>query len=415
MSEPAAPHTVLRGAGLGQTPIRGSNQAGVRAHNERVVLSLIRRHRALAKAEIARQSGLSAQTASVLIRALERDGLVLAGAPRKGRVGQPSVPMSLNPKGAFSLGLKIGRRTSEMVLMDFAGTLLAHRAVTYDYPRRSGVVDFASQAASALIETLEPADRDRIAGLGVGMPSELWAWALSNNATPEEGAEWRRGGIAEDLEAATGLEAFSANDATAACGAEQAFGTAGLSDYVYFFVGAFVGGGIVIDGRLVPGRTGNAGALGSLPVPAKGGGFCQLIQEASVHILEKAAIEAQFGGRDLWRSDADWSLLGPLLDNWIHRAASGLAHAALSASAVYDFDAAVIDGSFTPDIRARLVAATRKSLSALDARGLTELQVAEGTIGRTARELGAASLPFFARYFLDHRVLHAETGASERA
>ena len=37
-------------------------------------------------------------------------------------------------------------------------------------------------------------------------------------------------------------------------------------DFLYFFLGAFVGGGLVLDGALFPGRTGNAGALGSMPV-----------------------------------------------------------------------------------------------------------------------------------------------------
>ena len=52
------------------TGARGSNQSGLRAHNERLVLSLVRRHGALAKADIARRTGLSAQTVSVIMRQL---------------------------------------------------------------------------------------------------------------------------------------------------------------------------------------------------------------------------------------------------------------------------------------------------------------------------------------------------------
>ena len=56
---------------------RGANQNGVRLYNERLVLSLIRRHASLPKAEIARLTGLSAQTISVIMRQLETDGLVV--------------------------------------------------------------------------------------------------------------------------------------------------------------------------------------------------------------------------------------------------------------------------------------------------------------------------------------------------
>ena len=65
---------------------RGSNQAAVRAYNERLVLSLVRRFGSLAKADIARSTGLSAQTVSVIMRSLEEDGLLLRGEPVRGKV-----------------------------------------------------------------------------------------------------------------------------------------------------------------------------------------------------------------------------------------------------------------------------------------------------------------------------------------
>ena len=47
---------------------RGTNQSGMRDHNERLVLSLVRQHGSLAKSDIARMTGLSAQTVSVIMR-----------------------------------------------------------------------------------------------------------------------------------------------------------------------------------------------------------------------------------------------------------------------------------------------------------------------------------------------------------
>jgi hypothetical protein len=57
---------------------RGTNILGVRAFNQRLVLSLVRRFGNLPKAEIARLTGLSAQTVSVIVKALEGDGLLPA-------------------------------------------------------------------------------------------------------------------------------------------------------------------------------------------------------------------------------------------------------------------------------------------------------------------------------------------------
>ena len=68
--------------------LRGSNQSGMRAHNERLVLSLVRRDGALAKSDIARMTGLSAQTVSVIMRGLEADGLLRGGTKGVPTVGQ---------------------------------------------------------------------------------------------------------------------------------------------------------------------------------------------------------------------------------------------------------------------------------------------------------------------------------------
>ena len=75
----------------------GSNQLGMRQFNERIVLQAIRLNGALPKADVARLTRLSMQTVSLIVDHLIEDGL-LAKEPRtrvRGRIGQPSVPISL--------------------------------------------------------------------------------------------------------------------------------------------------------------------------------------------------------------------------------------------------------------------------------------------------------------------------------
>src|SRR5258705_5909981 len=110
---------------------RGTSQSGVGLYNERLILSLIRRQRSLAKVEIARLPGLSTQTTTVVINRLEADGLLSAGQRQRGRIGQPAVPFSLNPEGAFALGMMIGRRSCELMLIDFVAAVRARRRITY--------------------------------------------------------------------------------------------------------------------------------------------------------------------------------------------------------------------------------------------------------------------------------------------
>ena len=240
---------------------RGTNLLGVRAYNERLVLSLVRRFSSLPKAEIARLTGLSAQTASVIVRALESDGLLLRLEPNRGRVGQPSVPLKLNPDGAYALGLHIGRRTASLILMDFVGSVRDQIRCSYAYPDVGDLLAFTAKSLTELTEKLSSEQRQRIAGLGVAVPFELWNWRSEVGAPHSSLEAWRNCNLQAELESLGGLPVWISNDATAACGAELTFGRGrDYDDFLYFFVGYFAGGGVVLNGELYSGRQGNAGA-----------------------------------------------------------------------------------------------------------------------------------------------------------
>src|SRR5258708_36349813 len=108
---------------------------------------------------------------------LEQDGLILRQAPKKGRVGQPTIPFVLDPEGAFSFGLKIGRRSCDLLLIDFAGRIRGRRHATYAYPVPDEVLRFVAEGRAAILGSLTPGQRARIAGLGIAVPFELSNWA----------------------------------------------------------------------------------------------------------------------------------------------------------------------------------------------------------------------------------------------
>jgi predicted NBD/HSP70 family sugar kinase len=389
---------------------RGTNLIGVRAYNERLVLSLVRRFSNLPKAEIARLTGLSAQTASVIVRALEADGLLLRMEPNRGRVGQPSVPLKLNPDGAYSVGLHIGRRTASLMLMDFVGAVRDQLRCSYSYPDIGEILDFTARSLAALTEKLDAGQRQRIAGLGVAVPFELWNWCAEVGAPHSALEAWRNCNLQNELETLSGLPVSISNDATAACGAELTFGRGREhEDFLYLFVGYFAGGGIVLNGELYSGRQGNAGALGSMPVMVrdrKTGAVerRQLIHSASLYGLERRLIAAGIDPVAFFRSQA-WGSLGPILDDWLDEASEGLAQAIVASVSVIDFGQALVDGGFPPDVRRRLVDLVRKKASEADLQGLSPFDIDEGSIGANARTMGAASLPFFARFLLNQNVL----------
>jgi hypothetical protein len=291
--------------GQGARPLHpggGANQLRVRAYNERLVLSLVRRNVGLSKADIARLSGLSAQTVSVIMRALEKDGLLKRGDPVRGKVGKPSIPMALDPDGVFSFGLKIGRRSAELILMDFVGTVRASLNEAYKYPTPDGIRKFVRASVEQLSRGLSTMHRQRIAGIGIAAPFELWNWVEEVGAPPEDMSAWREVDLIDIIGEIVPFPVFQQNDATAACGAELVFGAGpNYSDFAYFFIGSFIGGGVVLNQALYAGKTGNAGAFGSMPVPSRSGHPSQLIDQASIFVLEEMLTRE---GRDpalLWK------------------------------------------------------------------------------------------------------------------
>jgi len=380
----------------------GVSQQGVRDHNERLILTVLQRHGATAGANIARQTGLSTQTVSIILRKLQRDGILRRGDPIRGKVGKPSIPMELNPDGVLSIGFKIGRRSADLLLIDFAGKTRRQLTTTYDYPLPEDVFGFLRTGLDSLLES-EPQDiRDRVCGMGVGTPFELWKWNDLSGAAAKKFSSWRNVDFKAEIAEFSDLPVFISNDATAACHAEHLFGRgAEYRDYFYFFIGSMIGGGVVLNSTVLEGNQGNAGALGAIRTTSPLGESQQLIDVASLHLLESRLVESGIDPAILWNMPQDWSSIARHVDPWIGTTAQELAKAALSICAVIDFQAIFIDGAFPPEIRDELVSRVKRYIVNQDTRGLIPPAVEAGAAGENARGVGAASVPIFRQFLLN--------------
>jgi predicted NBD/HSP70 family sugar kinase len=383
-------------------PGAGATQQGLRDHNARLILSLIQRQGALPGSELARLAGLSPQTVSVILRELELEGFLRRGDPQRGRVGKPSVPMALDPDAVHAIGLKIGRRSADLVLCDFLGAVKGQMQTTYRLPDPAAVLAFLRDGLARLTGALTPPQRARIAGIGIARPHEIWTWHEAVGAPPGALDVWQGIDFTAEIARFSPLPVFIENDATAACRAEHVFGRGrAFRDFAYFFVGSFIGGGIVLNHSVMEGATGNAGAFGSLPARRPDGTSCQLIDAASIWLLEAALARAGFDPAGLWTQPQDWSGFGAVLDAWIADTADSIAAAAVTVCAVVDFEAIIVDGGFPPAVRARLVARIEDRLATLDRRGLSPVEVHAGEVGGNARAIGAACTPIFSRHLLN--------------
>src|SRR5690606_38986904 len=206
-----------------RSPSQGVNQSGVRDYNERLLLTLLQRHGPTAGSELARMSNLSPQTVSIIIREMEAEGLLARGAPVKGKVGKPSIPMSLAENGVLSFGVKIGRRSAVLLLADFRGTVRHELQITYKYPLPGPIFAFLKDGIETILLQCSAPEKKRICGIGIGTPYELWRWNELVGAPVEDFATWRNVDFAAELGRFTDLPVSVVNDATAGCQAEHIY------------------------------------------------------------------------------------------------------------------------------------------------------------------------------------------------
>lgn len=403
------PEATPDSAGAQRLRPRGSNQVGMRQFNERVVLQALRVHGSLPKADLARLTGLTAQTIGLITARLDEDQLLTREAPVRGRVGQPSVPIGLNPDGAFAVGIKIGRRSADWLLVDFTGHVRQRIVLDYPFPDAATLLPAIEANLNRLLDGLG-ALRSRVVGVGVAAPFQLGGWHRMLGLTEAQAQKWNQIDLAAQVQAMTELPVSYAKDTSAACVAELLQGRGrDIHSFLYLFLDTFVGGGLVIDSHLHRGANGNAGAVASMPLQVATAEVkelpAQLISQASLWDLEQRFREHALDPMAAYDARAMLAPWLPYTREWIDRAALALAHCIVAGTAFLDVEAVVIDGVVSPDLLRDLLVQTGEALKAYNQEGLQAMPRLElGSIGSDARALGGALLPLHACFAPDRDV-----------
>ena len=393
---------------------QGSNSIQVRQFNERVILGLLRRLGTASKADLARHANLTANTAGMIVHELEAAGLIRSEGKRQGDRGQPATLIGLAPDGAYSLGVKIGRRSLDTILVDFAGKVIAQRRRECPFPQPEAALNMVLEEIAALRGALPPAHAERIAGLGVAAPYNMGSWRRELDIPSDAFRAWNDFDIAARLEAATGLPTLLENDGTAAVVAElfQGHGRE-LNHFLYVFVGSALGGGVVIDGDYHRGAHGNAGDLGLMPVPASALAtapesnrrFELLLTRASINSLVRHLRGSKVPTTTRDELDAAITVHGDLVDEWLDDCADALVGPLLSAVCVLDVEAIVLDGDLPRPVLRSLIERVQRLAVAAAPEAREPPPLGLGRIGRQAAAIGAAILPLHLNYSPSRDVL----------
>ena len=253
---------------------------------------------------------------------------------------------------AIRIGVDLGGTKIEAVALGADGTILSQRRIP------TPVADYAATVAAiaGLVFALESETGAR-GSVGIGIPGTIVADSgLVKNAN----STWlNRRSFGRDVEAALGRSVRFANDANCFALSEATDGAAvGCAVVFGVILGTGVGGGIVIDGRLLVGANAIAGEWGHNPLPAPlpdelPGPQCYCGRQGCIETFLSgpglAADHRRHGGLALSAADiADRATAGdPLCVATLERYAGRLARALAGVINLLDPDAIVLGGGLS--------------------------------------------------------------------
>ena len=164
----------------------------------------------------------------------------------------------------YAFGVDIGGTTVKMGLFETMGTLLD----TWEIPTRKQengryiLPDIADAIENKMDE--KKISRLDIEGIGMGVPGPI---SPDGTVLKCVNLGWGVFNVEEEMNRLTGFKVKAGNDANvAALGEMWQGGGKGYKNLVMVTLGTGVGGGVIIDEKILPGATGAAGEIGHIPM-----------------------------------------------------------------------------------------------------------------------------------------------------
>ena len=232
--------------------------------NRDIVLEIIRSQQPVARADLARASGLQPSTISAIVEQLIAEKWIAEGAVVRRPRGRPSTLLSLNDSLVI-LTADVRPQQAIVALLDLNGRFLAREAV----PLLSDAARSVERIAECM-QSMRAAYANRsFEGIGISLPGRVDPESQKLIHAPN--LKWGEFDIKGALEATMGLKVELANAANACLLAELWSGRLdGVRNAVLITVSEGVGGAILANGQIVTSRSGLAGEFGHTPLDPQG-------------------------------------------------------------------------------------------------------------------------------------------------
>ena len=269
-----------------------ANRDLMRAINRFAILHAIRDAGSVSRIDISNSTGLSQSTVTGITAELLREGVVLERTSHKSGGGRRPVPLSLNPQGAFTVGVHLSVTHVNVVLMDFQASILntySEKLVPADLSVEK-VIDTLVQAVQSCLWDAD-FSKNQVSGIGIAIPGLTNSREGHIHYLPNY--DWKDIKLAEIINKRMGVPVYVENSANTLVVFEQWFGVGrGSNNFLLVTTEQGIGMGMVVDGKIYRGNRGVAGEFGHTIVD-RGGPICRC--------GEKGCLEAICGNNGILR------------------------------------------------------------------------------------------------------------------
>ena len=204
----------------------------------------------------------------------------------------------------YVFGVDIGGTTVKLGLFDNSGNVLDK----WEIPTRTenGGTNILPDIAQSIQEKMseKSIDKDNVAGVGVGAPGPVDGAGIIHKAV---NLGWGEMNLKQELSTLlSGMRVEGGNDANvAALGEMWKGGGQGYGNLVAVTLGTGVGGGIIINGKIMTGATGSGGEIGHIHVEDEESEACGCGNYGCLEEYASATGITRLANRKLQASDKD--------------------------------------------------------------------------------------------------------------
>ncbi len=256
-----------------------------RSLNSATVLRTIVGGGLLSRAEIARQTGLSAVTVGAIVSELMDQALVVESGETDSTAGRPGRLLALNASSYGAIGVKLTDTRLVGAVTDLRATVVAEAHLPLTNPSPADFIHALTDLVGGLLSDAG-LGAGRLLGVGIGLPGVVDSVAGTTHHSPF--LRWTDEPVRALAEEALGVPVFVENDVNTLALTERWFGVGqGVEDFLLVTLGQGIGLGIVLGGHLHRGARGGVGEFGHTVVD----GSTDICECGNVGCLEAVASE----------------------------------------------------------------------------------------------------------------------------